>query len=104
YLKKKQHHHKDPIMDFLFDYYTFRPSHLRKWSPGFGVLMENAEEGSTSNIAELTFTPEGGYLDLANYTEKRTSSAKWILSLLENSLQKEPSFGCFCMHEWAMVY
>jgi hypothetical protein len=104
YLDKKQRQHKDPVLDFLFEYYTFRHSHLKKWSPGVGVLLEGVEPQTAPQIDEITISDEGAYLDPARFPEKRISSARWILSLLENSLQKNPSFGCFGMHEWAMVY
>ncbi len=104
YLKKREHQHKDPVMDFLFEYYSFRPSHLKKWSPGPGVLLEKANRQTAPDITELTITSQGAWLDPAHIPEKRKSSVRWILSLLENSLHKEPSFGCFGMHEWAMVY
>lgn len=104
YLEKKQHQQSDPILDFLFEYYAFRPSHLKRWSPGTGVLLENATRQTAPPISELTITDEGAWLDPAHFPENRKSSARWILSLLKNSLEKEPSFGCFGMHEWAMVY
>lgn len=104
YLEKKQHQHKDPVLDFLFEYYAFRPSHLKRWSPGFGVLLEDADQQSAPPISELTITDSGAYLDLDHFPDNRKSSARWILSLLQNSLEKDPSFGCFGMHEWAMVY
>ncbi|MBN2731691.1 MAG: 3-methyladenine DNA glycosylase [Balneolaceae bacterium] len=104
YLEKKQHQQNDPILDFLFEYYAFRPSHLKRWSPGTGVLLENATRQTTPPISELTITDEGAWLDPAHFPENRKSSARWILSLLKNTLKKDPSFGCFGMHEWAMVY
>ncbi len=104
YLKKREHHHKDPILDFLFEYYAFRPSHLRKWSPGLGVFLNGADKQIAPEISEFTVTEDGFYLDPVYFSEKRKSSVRWILSMLKNSLQKEPSFGCFGMHEWAMVY
>src|SRR5699024_10220201 len=77
---------------------------VKRWSPGFGVFLENADEKAIPGLAGFRFTPQGGYLNQSNFSEKRKSSAKWISTLLENSLEKEPSFGCFGMHEWAMVY
>lgn len=104
YLGKKQHHHKDPVLDFLFEYYAFRPSHLKRWSPGLGVLLNEATRQSAPPISEFTITDEGAYLDPKHFPDNRKSSARWILSVLQNSLEKDPSFGCFGMHEWAMVY
>lgn len=104
YLKKKQHQHKDPVLDFLFEYYAFRPSHLKRWSPGIGILLEEATCETAPPISELTITDKGAFLNPSHFPKNRKSSAQWILSLLKKSMEKAPSFGCFGMHEWAMVY
>ena len=33
---------KHPVRDFLFEYYSFRPAHLLRWSPGANVVLERA--------------------------------------------------------------
>ena len=33
---------KHPVHDFLFTYYSFRPAQLRRWSPGYGVVLADA--------------------------------------------------------------
>ena len=30
------------VRDFLFEYYSFRPAHLLRWSPGANVVLEGA--------------------------------------------------------------
>src|SRR5205814_8412397 len=39
---RRSHRVVHPIDDFLFDYYSLRPSQLRRWSPGPGVLLLDA--------------------------------------------------------------
>ena len=34
---------KHPVHDFLFTYYSQRPAQLRRWHPGFGVGLEDAD-------------------------------------------------------------
>lgn len=104
YLKRRQHQQKDPVVDFLFEYYAFRPSHLKRWTPGFGVFLKDATQGDDIELSELTFFESGACLDPALVPENRTSGIEWTLHMLEQSAQKKPSFGCFGMHEWAMVY
>lgn len=104
YLERRQHQQKDPVMDFLFEYYAFRPSHLKRWSPGFGVLLEGDSKSDFPNLNELTISGTGAYLNPEQFPDKRKSSLRWILTMLEKSRDKKPSFGCFGMHEWAMVY
>lgn len=104
YLKKKQHQHKDPVLDFLFEYYAFRPSHLKRWTPGLGVLLKEADRQSAPPVSELSITSGGAFLNPKDFPDNRKLAARWILNLLQSSLEKDPSFGCFGMHEWAMVY
>ncbi|NGP77059.1 3-methyladenine DNA glycosylase [Balneolaceae bacterium YR4-1] len=104
YLELRQQHRKDPVLDFLFEYYAFRPSHLRRWSPGFGVLLRGNEKDSYPELSELSMGMKGAYLNPEYFPENRKRSIRWILELLENSGRRKPSFGCFGMHEWAMVY
>ncbi|MFT4265145.1 MAG: 3-methyladenine DNA glycosylase [Nocardioides sp.] len=66
---------RHPVHDFLFTYYSFRPAQLLRWSAGSQVLP----------------------------TEKRPLVAA-LRRLLAATAGREGNFGCFGMHEWAMVY
>ena len=103
YLERRSHQQKDPIMDFLFEYYAFRPSHLKRWSPGLGTLLLNSSPQDWP-FDEMASTDGNCFLDIDHFDQDRISSIKWILNVLEQSVQRKPSFGCFGMHEWAMVY
>lgn len=104
YLDKRSRGLKQPVMDFLFEYYPFRPSWLKKWSPGVGVAMEFDDPAILPNQKELTVSDGFAFLDPSRVPDKRLKSFGWILQLLKNTREKRPSFGCFGMHEWAMVY
>ncbi|PAU93575.1 3-methyladenine DNA glycosylase [Aliifodinibius salipaludis] len=103
YLEKRSHQQKDPVLDFLFEYYAFRPSYLKRWSPGFRTLLIG---GSSHDwmFDEMETIGENCFLDIQHFDTDRISAIKWILNVLEQSLERKPSFGCFGMHEWAMVY
>jgi hypothetical protein len=73
---------KHPVFDFLFTYYSFRPSQLRRWSPGFGLDPAVTEE----------------------YVAERLPLVTSIHRLLTATAGRAPHFGCFGLHEWAMVY
>jgi len=104
YLEKRSRHIKNPVMDFLFEYYTFRPSQLKRWSPGTGQVLAYEHPAQLPEISELTLQDGRAYLDPRHFPANRISSAQWILNLLEETRHRKPSFGCFGMHEWAMVY
>jgi hypothetical protein len=89
---------KHPVEDFLFTYYSYRPAQLRRWHPGAGVALVDADP------AELgPFHTEAG-LDVAAVREQRGDSIRWIRNLLISTMGRPAHFGCFGAHEWAMVY
>jgi len=104
YLTKRSKHIKNPVMDFLFEYYSFRPAQLKRWSPGFGTAIVYHIEKELPEISELTTEKGFAYLPVEKFPSNRISSLEWILKLLKQTKHKKPSFGCFGMHEWAMLY
>ena len=104
YLEARSRQQKQPVMDFLFEYYAFRPSALRRWSPGVGVALEVDHVENLPELSELKTENGLAWVDLSLLPEKRLRSANWILGMLKNTQSSNPSFGCFGMHEWAMVY
>ena len=86
-----------PVEDFLFTYYGHRPAHLRRWSPGAAVVLEGAPAEAPYVVAPrgaVLAPPEGRVRALAERTA----------ALLAATAGRPPSFGCFGLHEWAMVY
>ncbi|MDO7869138.1 3-methyladenine DNA glycosylase [Nocardioides jiangxiensis] len=69
---------KHPVHDFLFTYYNFRPGQLLRWSPG---------------------VPAG---DPA--VEARRPRIEQVHELLVATASRAGNFGCFGLHEWAMVH
>lgn len=104
YLIARSHQKKQPVMDFLFEYYAFRPSALRRWSPGLTVALECSSESELPELSELVHRYARSFLSAELFPVKRIRSLQWMLELLQKTTQKKPAFGCFGMHEWAMVY
>ncbi|RYG65384.1 3-methyladenine DNA glycosylase [bacterium] len=100
HLARRSRAEKHPVHDFLFEYYSFRPSQLSKWSPGVNVELE----GGFSGFKVLTATPNGHALDLEKFPRHRLSGMLEILEILENTAARASFHGCFGLHEWAMVY
>ena len=90
---------KHPVHDFLFTYYSFRPAQLRRWSPGFGVGCLTTRDGASSDPRPAPPT-EVTTDDVA----ARRDLVAGIHALLVATAGRPPNFGCFGMHEWAMVY
>jgi hypothetical protein len=88
---------KHPVNDFLFTYYSYRPAQLLRWHPGFGVtLADAAEYASLRGYADGTVT--------ADFLADKRLLVETLLRLLRATAGREGNFGCFGLHEWAMVY
>jgi hypothetical protein len=94
---------KHPVHDFLFEYYSFRPAHLLRWTPGADVLLEGASPGE---LAWGEFEPADGGLVLpaATFPAHRVEYLRWAAAYLDAVAEREPAFACLGLHEWAMVY
>ncbi len=94
---------KHPVHDFLFTYYSQRPAALRRWHPGWGVVLADA-----SSYDGLKGYAVGGERDLARVSEPHLLSqlplVESIRRLLVATAGRTPTLGCFGLHEWAMVH
>jgi hypothetical protein len=92
---------RHPVEDFLFTYYSYRPAHLRRWSPGAGVVLAGAAAGELDGRAWVDV--DGG-ARLGAPPDRVVRTASWVRNLLDRTAARPPRFGCFGMHEWAMVH
>lgn len=97
---------KHPVYDFLFEYYAFRPSWLRRWHPGVGVGLRGEEAKAFLRWPEYTEDSRAGIIavDPELWPDHRRAMVTWLRSLLEAMRARPAYFGCFGLHEWAMVY
>jgi hypothetical protein len=91
-----------PVWDFLFTYYSLRPRQLRRWHPGYGVVLAGESR---------RFLDRGGYgrrLGGVTVTREhllaRADTVRFIAGLLSATASRPARLNCFGLHEWAMVY
>jgi hypothetical protein len=95
---------KHPVHDFLFSYYAFRVAWLRRWHPGPDVILTGDAAREFLRWPEYHETTDGVGLDPAALPGHRRAFVTWLHVLL-TTMQSRPAFyGCFGLHEWAMVY
>ena len=92
---------KEPVDDFLFHYYNLRPSHLMQWHPGVGVELE--DDGSW-RPPHYRVQDGIAHFDAHAFLAKRRGTVETARRLLTAAASMQPKFGCFGMHEWAMVH
>jgi hypothetical protein len=102
---------RHPVHDFLFTYYSQRPAQLRRWHPGFGTALEDAEAYAGLKGYAPVLVEEGAQRpsrDPVTVTEAYVASQHPLLTQLRTLLmataRRTPQFGCFGLHEWAMVH
>ncbi|MCC6414474.1 MAG: 3-methyladenine DNA glycosylase [Opitutaceae bacterium] len=95
---------KHPVYDFLFHYYAFRPAWLRRWHPGPDVVLGGAAARAFLRWPEYREIDGGVSLDPATLPEHRRAFVLWLRDLLAATADRPAFFGCFGLHEWAMVY
>jgi hypothetical protein len=95
---------KHPVHDFLFTYYGHRPAWLRRWFPGPGVVLAGPAAHAFLARPEYQETHYGVALAPAALRAKRGPFVAWLRGLLAASAARPAAFGCFGLHEWAMVY
>lgn len=97
---------RHPIEDFLFTYYTYSPSLLRRWHPGPGV--ELADAAATPRAEWRWYAPgttRGSLVvDREALEHEKAPMLRAVERMLRRTASRPGSFGCFGLHEWAMVY
>lgn len=93
-----------PVYDFLFEYYPFRPSHLKRWSPGIGVAIQGASIEELDWAEHFTPSDSGASISPLSFPERRRPFLEWAFKYLTGIANRPPQFSCFGLHEWAMVY
>ncbi|MEO6412491.1 MAG: 3-methyladenine DNA glycosylase [Pedococcus sp.] len=93
-----------PVEDFLFTYYPFKPSQLRRWHPGPGVVLVGAAGQDRSGWRFYREVHGGTQLDTPAYLESRSGTVDFVRRLVSATNTRPAQLGCFGLHEWAMVY
>jgi hypothetical protein len=117
YLARRSAGRKHPVEDFLFTYYTQKPGQLLRWHPGDGVVLSGTEAAARKDWKYYK-TLDGGALGRAGlapgcvavtfdreaFLAERREALLFARIILTGTAARPAQFGCFGLHEWAMVY
>lgn len=101
HLDRRRQGQAHPVEDFLFTYYSQRPAALLRWHPGYGVGLRDAH-GHTTLSGYVT--RDGVTTVSEEHLASRQRLMRQTAILMRATAARTPHFGCFGMHEWAMVY
>lgn len=117
YLQRRSANRKHPVEDFLFTYYSHKPGQLLRWHPGAGTVLtgdgaherlgwKHYRELTTLERAQagLGAAEQAVIVDTAAFLTDRRDAVDFALVILAGTAARPAQFGCFGLHEWAMVY
>lgn len=102
HLQRARSGEKHPVHDFLFTYYSHRPAHLRRWHPGAGIAL--AGDAPHREWTDYRADDAGVAVDVDRVLSRRADAIGHLVGLLRATADRRPLFGCFGLHEWAMIY
>jgi hypothetical protein len=98
-----------PVWDFLFTYYSETPGRLRRWHPGVGTVLTG--DAARTRLSWPFYIGASGpdgtagvTVDVEAFLAKRRDAVGWVHGLLSATAGRTAQFGCFGLHEWAMLY
>lgn len=97
---------RHPVEDFLFTYYSYKPAVLRRWHPGEGVQLEGAADEARAAWRWYVAGADPGTLvvDGPRFRAEKNLLVEGVGRILRFTAERPGRFGCFGLHEWAMVY
>ena len=95
---------KHPTEDFLWEYYSYRASWLKRWHPGPDLVLLGPAAREYLRWPEYREVDGGVGLNAAAFDPARRDSLDWLRELLLTTAERPPFLGCHALHEWAMVY
>ena len=95
---------RHPVEDFLFTYYAQSVAALRRWHPGVGVGLAGAADDERAGWRFARVDGDVVTLDVGGFLAERGDRVRSDAALLRATLDRPAQFGCFGLHEWAMVH
>jgi len=93
-----------PVDDFLYTYYSYKPSLIRRWHPGAGVVLQGAAAEPRAQWRFYRAEGEDLTVDAEGFVREKELLVTGVARILRATRSRRAQFGCFGLHEWAMVY
>lgn len=103
--RRQARHEPHPVYDFLFQYYSYSAGRLETWHPAPHEALLDTAEARKRFRAPVYHAADGLIVRdpeaLSVGRRARMGNALWIMI---STRERPANFGCFGLHEWAMVY
>jgi len=103
--ERRSRHEKHPVHDFLFQYYMYSPGKLEAWHPAPSEsLADSPEARERFSSPEYRVTDGVVSRDPGALSPDRFEQLSEVVKVLVATQGRPANFGCYGVHEWAMVY
>ena len=94
-----------PVYDFLFQYYSYSAGKLEAWHPAPHERLVDSPQARAC-LDGAAYDVHDGVIrrDISALTTAERDTFTQVVQLLRATQGRAPNFGCYGMHEWAMVY
>jgi hypothetical protein len=94
-----------PVYDFLFQYYSYSGGKLEAWHPASHEVLVDSPE-ARERFSGPEYCVQDGVIkrDPSAITGAERDTLANVLHVLRTTHDRPANFGCYGMHEWAMVY
>ncbi len=96
---------KHPVYDFLFEYYSYSGGKLERWHCAPHETLVDGPEARAC-FPEPIYTATDGVLgrNSSVLSNAERATIAHVLHVLRATQARPPNFGCYGMHEWAMIH
>ena len=94
-----------PVYDFLFQYYHYSGGRLETWHPGPGESLEDSP-AARERFPSPVYAAAHGVIrrNASALAPAERDTLHRVLHVLRATRDRPANFGCYGIHEWAMVY
>ncbi|GAB1343309.1 3-methyladenine DNA glycosylase [Gemmatimonas sp.] len=94
-----------PVYDFLFQYYSYSAGKLEAWHPSPHEGVEDSPAARARFCAPL-YEAHAGVVRRSAHALSRAEreTLRQVRQVLCDTRERAANFGCYGLHEWAMVY
>lgn len=103
--ERRSRRESHPVYDFLFQYYTYSAGKLETWHPDPGETVVDTPE-ARERFGPPDYRAAGGVIrrDPSALTTRGRERLDEALHVLTATRDRAPNFGCYGVHEWAMIF
>lgn len=94
-----------PVYDFLFQYYSYSGGKLETWHPEPHERLVDSPE-ARERFRGPAYQAVDGVIrrDASALSAEERETLDHVLHVLRSTRDRPANFGCYGIHEWAMVY